>query len=87
MSKPDQNEAESEQTGPIWKRYVNTIIETQIARHPILVQIRTVWRQIQDERGIWPYLTPLLALVFLGTYRAERRKLRNQVSSSSSARR
>ncbi|MBX0329857.1 hypothetical protein K2Z83_19520 [Oscillochloris sp. ZM17-4] len=59
---------------PIWKRQAANIVETQLARYPLLVQLRAVWRQLQDEREIWPYLIPLLAVVFIGTYRAERRK-------------
>ncbi|NNJ12668.1 hypothetical protein EKD04_020290 [Chloroflexales bacterium ZM16-3] len=65
---------ELEPQDPIWKRQAANIIETQIARYPLIVQLRAVWRQLQDEREIWPYLIPLLAVVFIGSYRAERRK-------------
>lgn len=57
-----------------WRRQAINILETQIARYPLAVQLRAVWRQLQDEREIWPYLIPLLLVVFLGTYRAERAK-------------
>jgi hypothetical protein len=75
MPKPRQDEAAPEQTAPIWKRQAANIIETQLAGFPLLVQLRAIWRQLQDEREIWPYLIPLLAVVFIGTYRAERGKL------------
>jgi hypothetical protein len=80
MSKRRKDEAEPEQTAPLWKRQAANIIETQIARYPLLVQLRAVWHQFQDERAIWPYLIPLLAVVFIGTYRAERSKLRAQLA-------
>ncbi|HMQ29533.1 MAG TPA: hypothetical protein PKD53_02350 [Chloroflexaceae bacterium] len=56
-----------------WRRQVNNILETQIARRPFLVQMRAVWRQLQDERAIWPVLLPLVAVVFYLVYRRERR--------------
>lgn len=56
-----------------WRRQVNNIIETQIARRPFLVQMRAVWRQLQDERGSWPVLLPIVAVLFYLTYRRERR--------------
>jgi hypothetical protein len=80
MPKRRQDEAEPEQTAPIWKRQAANIIETQLAQFPLLVQIRAIWRQLQDERAIWPYLIPLLAVVFIGTYRSERGKLRKQLA-------
>jgi hypothetical protein len=63
-----------------WRRQVRNIVETQIARYPLLVQLRAIWRQLQDERASWPYLLPVLAVVFIGTYRAERKKLLAQLS-------
>jgi hypothetical protein len=80
MFKRGQKEAESEQQASIWKRQAANVLETQIARYPLLVQLRAVWRQLQDEREIWPTLIPLLIVVFVGTYRAERKKLRQQIS-------
>jgi hypothetical protein len=65
---------------PIWRRQARNILETQIARYPLLVQLRAVWRQLQDEREGWVYLLPLLAVVFVGTYRAERKKLLAQIA-------
>lgn len=59
-----------------WRRQVRNIVETQIARYPLLVQLRAIWRQLADERAAWPYLIPLLLIVAVGTYRAERNKLR-----------
>lgn len=70
--RPKYDEPEPQQ--PIWKRQAASILETQIARYPLIVQLRAVWRQLQEERAIWPYLIPLLVVVFIGTYRAERRK-------------
>jgi hypothetical protein len=78
MSGHKREEDKPEQQAPLWKRHTANIVETQIARFPLLVQLRAVWRQLQDEREIWPYLIPLLVVVFIGTYRAERDKLRNQ---------
>lgn len=60
----------------LWRRQVNRLIETQISRYPALVQLRAVFRQLQDERELWPVLIPLLVAVFLGTYRVERRKVK-----------
>ncbi|MEI7644668.1 MAG: hypothetical protein WCJ55_10350 [Chloroflexales bacterium] len=80
MAKRHQAESAPELPAPIWKRHAISIIESQIVRHPLLVQLRTIWRQLQGEREIWPYLVPLLVLVSIRTYRAERRKLRNQLS-------
>jgi hypothetical protein len=76
MFKRHQDKSDPEQPAPLWKRQANNIIETQIARYPLVVQLRAIWHQLQDEREIWPYLIPLLAVVFIGTYRAERGKLR-----------
>lgn len=62
---------------PAWRRQVNNILETQIARYPFLVQARAVWRQLQDEREAWPVLIPFLLLLFAGFYRAERARVKN----------
>ncbi len=56
-----------------WRRQMRNILETQIARRPFLVQMRAVWRQLQDERGSWPVLLPLVAVIFYLTYKRERR--------------
>jgi hypothetical protein len=56
-----------------WRRQVDNILETQIARYPFLVQMRAVWRQLQDEREHWSWLLPVLAVVFLVVYRRERK--------------
>jgi hypothetical protein len=56
-----------------WRRQVNNILETQIARYPFLVQMRAVWRQLQDERESWPILLPALAIFFFLVYRRERK--------------
>lgn len=56
-----------------WRRQVDNIFETQIARFPFLVQMRAVWRQLQDERESWPILLPVVALIFLFVYRRERK--------------
>jgi hypothetical protein len=62
-----------------WQRQVRNIVETQIARYPLLVQLRAIWRQLADERASWPVLLPLLLIVAVGTYRAERNKLRKMI--------
>lgn len=82
MFRRRQAEAEPEQQEPIWKRQAMNILETQLARYPVIIQLRAVWRQLQDEREIWPYLIPLLVVVFVGTYRAERAKAREEVADS-----
>jgi hypothetical protein len=56
-----------------WKRQVNNIFETQISRYPFLVQMRAVWRQLQDEKESWPVLLPLIVLIFYFVYRRERK--------------
>jgi hypothetical protein len=58
-----------------WRRQLKNIIETQLARYPLLVQLRAIWRQLQDERESWPMLIPVLLIIAIGTYRAERMKL------------
>ncbi len=64
---------------PAWRRQVNNILETQIARYPFLVQMRAVSRQLQDEREAWPVLIPLLIVLFAGFYRAERARVRRRI--------
>lgn len=64
---------------PAWRRQVNNILETQIARYPFLVQLRAVWRQLQDERASWPVLIPFLLVLFAGFYRAERARVRREI--------
>ncbi len=66
---------------PRWKQMLHNILETQIARYPLLVQLRAVWNQLQDEREFWPYLIPLLILVFLGTYRGERKRVQALIAT------
>lgn len=65
----------SESPRPVstWQRQVNNILETQIARFPFLVQLRAVWRQLDDERESWPILLPVVLVVFLFFYRRERK--------------
>jgi hypothetical protein len=64
---------ESHRNEAAWRRQVNNIFETQIARFPFLVQLRAVWRQLEDEREHWSWLLPVLAVVFLVAYRRERK--------------
>jgi hypothetical protein len=59
----------------LWRRQVETIIETQIARSPFLVQSRAVWRQLEHERESWPLLIPLVLIAFALIYRSERKKV------------
>jgi hypothetical protein len=75
------NPAAPAQPEPLWRRQVNNIIETQIARYPLLVQFRAISRQLGDERAIWPYLIPLLVVVFAGTYRAERKRVLQAIAA------
>lgn len=73
----DAPAADAPQPTSLWRRQLNNIIETQISRFPFLIQMRAVYRQLQDEdRAAWPYIIGLLLLVFLGTYRGERRRVR-----------
>jgi hypothetical protein len=67
---------DSQQEQPRWRRQAASIIETQIARSPFLLQSRAVLRQLRHERESWPFLIPLLLFVFVTVYRRERRKLR-----------
>lgn len=57
----------------VWRRQIANIFETQISRYPFLVQMRAVWRQIQDERESWPILIPMLVVLFYIVYRRERK--------------
>jgi hypothetical protein len=74
--KPTQSE--STEPTSAWQRQMDNIIEVQLARYPLLIQLRAIWRQLQDDRASWPYLIPLLLIVAIGTYRAERNKLRRR---------
>lgn len=74
--KPTQS-ASAEPTSA-WQRQMDNIIEVQLARYPLLIQLRAIWRQLQDDRASWPYLIPLLLIVAIGTYRSERNKLRRR---------
>lgn len=64
---------------PAWRRQLGNIIETQIARYPFLLQLRAIWRQLQDERESWPLLIPFLLVLFVGFYRAERARIKRQI--------
>ncbi|NJN16448.1 MAG: hypothetical protein HC822_09350 [Oscillochloris sp.] len=59
-----------------FRRQMNNIVETQLTRFPFLVQMRALWRQLQDERESWPILLPVLLILFIGFYRSERAKVR-----------
>jgi hypothetical protein len=74
MTKRSANQEQQEQ--PRWRRQAASIIETQIARSPFLLQGRAVLRQLRHERESWPFLIPLLLFVFVAVYRRERQKLR-----------
>jgi hypothetical protein len=68
--------ADEQQEQPRWRRQAASILETQIARSPFLLQSRAVLRQLRHERESWPFLIPLLLFVFVTVYRRERQKLR-----------
>jgi hypothetical protein len=70
---PGTPESDKPQRGAAWRRQASNILETQIARFPFLVQLRAVWHQLQDEREHWPWLLPVLAVVFLAVYCRERK--------------
>ncbi len=61
---------------PNYRRQFDNVIETQIARYPLLVQLRAVWRQLQDERESWSLVLPVTLLIFLITYRMERKRIK-----------
>lgn len=65
----------SDQPQSTFRRQIETILETQIARYPFLVQMRAVWRQLQEERESWILLLPLALILFVVTYRAERKRV------------
>lgn len=66
---------DAQQSQPLWLRQAESILETQIARYPFLVQSRAVMRQLEHERKDWPWLLPLLAVLFFFTYRSARKKV------------
>ncbi len=73
MARPSEpGDAEGE---PLWRRQLHAIIETQIARHPFLFQMRAVARQLRYERENWSILIPLLGLLFAAVYWRERRRV------------
>lgn len=59
-----------------WQRQVNHIFETQIARYPFLVQFRAVLHQLLDERANWSFVVPTALILFLVTYRRERKRVK-----------
>ncbi|MFV9504377.1 MAG: hypothetical protein AB4911_07410 [Oscillochloridaceae bacterium umkhey_bin13] len=59
-----------------WQRQLNNILETQIARYPFLVQFRAVWNQLLDERASWSLVLPVSLVIFLLTYRRERKRVK-----------
>ncbi|ACL24768.1 hypothetical protein [Chloroflexus aggregans] len=61
---------------PAWQRQVQAIVEIQLARFPVLIQLRATWRLLREERPDWPWLLPVLAIIFARTYRQERARLR-----------
>jgi hypothetical protein len=65
----------SEPSQPAWRRQISNALETQIASRPLLVQLRAVLRQLQDERDSWPILLPVLLVVFVVVYRRERARI------------
>lgn len=62
----------------VWQRQLQAIAEVQLARFPFLIQLRATWRLLREERPDWPWLLPLLAIVFIRTYRRERARLRQR---------
>ena len=56
-----------------WRQRVSQSIEAQLLRYPLWVQYRTLWQQLQAERGHWPFLLPALVLFFFLVYRRERK--------------
>lgn len=62
-------------TTPAWQRQLQAIAEVQLARFPLLIQLRAIWRLLREERPDWPWLLPLLAIVFIRTYRRERERM------------
>lgn len=62
---------------PEWQRRLLAILEVQLARFSWLIQLRATWRLLREERRDWPWLLPLLAVVFITTYRRERRRSRS----------
>lgn len=70
-----ESKSGDEQEAPRWRRQVDAIVETQIARSPFLVQGRAVWRQLEHERESWPLLIPFVIIAFAYVYLRERRKV------------
>ncbi len=56
-----------------WRRQIANLIEAQLVSHPLLFQLRAVWRQLEAERANWSFLLPLVAVVFFVVYRRERK--------------
>lgn len=72
---PRPSEPADAEGQPLWRRQLHAIIETQIARHPFIFQMRAVARQLQYERENWSILIPLLLLIFAAVYWRERRRV------------
>ena len=59
-----------------WQRRLQALLEVQLARFPWIIQLRATWRLLREERRDWPWLLPLLAVIFVSTYRRERARRR-----------
>lgn len=69
------NQPPTPATTPAWQRQLQAIAEVQLARFPFLIQMRAIWRLLREERPNWAWLLPLLAIVFIRTYRRERERM------------
>lgn len=59
-----------------WQRQLSNILETQLARSPLLLQLRAVGNQLLDERANWILVLPAALILFLLTYRSERQRVK-----------
>lgn len=58
-----------------WQRRLQAVLEVQLAQFPLFIQLRATWRLLREERPDWPWLLPLLAIIFMQTYRRERQRI------------
>lgn len=71
----------SEPKASFFNQQLSNALDTLIASNPLLVQLRAIGRQLQDEREHLPLLLPLLVILFIVVYRRERAHIQGLLRS------
>jgi hypothetical protein len=73
---PRKSSAMNQDHSSSWQRRLQALLDVQLARFPWIIQLRATLRLLREERRDWPWLLPLLVVVFVSTYRGERARRR-----------